>query len=105
MLKHHRTHSRHAELKRSISRPINHDGEWFCNGVEKRQVDQAIKEEAEMERSIGSVYSSQTWASGIEEELSRIRGAFEFDDARATMRDSTMSIQTFTSSERSYTFF
>lgn len=107
MLKHHRSESRTAELKRSISRPINHDGQWFCE-IEQHSATQEKPEQRELESSLGSVYSSRTWASQMEGELSRIGDAFEYDDLSCTAptsRSDRMSIQTFSSSERSYIFF
>ncbi|KAJ9480337.1 hypothetical protein PHBOTO_003575 [Pseudozyma hubeiensis] len=107
MLKHHRSESRTAELKRSISRPINHDGQCFCEAGQLNATQEKPKQK-ELESSLGSVYSSRTWASQMEGELSRIGDAFEYDDLSCTAptacRD-RRSIQTFSSSERSYTFF
>ncbi|GAC94445.1 hypothetical protein PHSY_002016 [Pseudozyma hubeiensis SY62] len=106
MLKHHRWESRAAELKRSISRPIIYDGQWFCKAGQHDET-QGKSEQKELESSLGSVYSN-TWASQMEGELSRIGDAFEYDElscTAATACTARISIQTFTSSERSYTFF
>lgn len=84
---------RKAELKKSISRPVSHEPEWLKEF-------EAGKDEV-MERSLGSTYSTQTWASEAEAELERV-GAFKYDTGREAARG---SIASFESSERSYTFF
>lgn len=98
MLKHSRTESRKAQLKQSISRPISQEPQWLDEDATEQEQE---KQAEEMERSVGSVYSTRTWGGETERELSRIGGPFEYDDAE-TSRSST---QTFASSERSYTFF
>ncbi|CBQ72804.1 conserved hypothetical protein [Sporisorium reilianum SRZ2] len=97
MLKHARSESRKAQLKQSISRPISHESQWFEHAEDTRE--QEPEKQAEMERSVGSIYSTRTWET--EGELSRDGGAFQYDDVET----SRSSVQTFASSERSYTFF
>lgn len=99
------------ELKRLISRPISHESSHFddqyCNAVQGK-VEKEKLGEGEGEKSIGSVYSTRTWANETEDELERIGGAFEFDMyCRGEVKEGVerSSIQTFASSERSYTFF
>ncbi|CDU25938.1 uncharacterized protein SPSC_06109 [Sporisorium scitamineum] len=96
MLKRSRAEGRRVQLKQSISRPVSHDSQWFECGEEKEGEGGGQAEE--MERSVGSVYSTRTWGGEMKRELSRVGDAFEYDDVRS-------SVRTFASSERSYTFF
>lgn len=105
LIKHNRSESRKAELKRSISRPISQEQDWWSQ-VEEQPTVQAVEQQKEEETNMTSVYSTRTWTTEIENELNRV-GAFEYDEMdRGTVKQNKRaSIESFTSSERSYTFF
>lgn len=105
LIKHNRSESRKADLKRSISRPISQEQDWWSQD-EEQPTAQPVKQQQEGEKSMTSVYSTRTWATEIENELNRV-GAFEYDemDRRTVKQNKRASIESFTSSERSYTFF
>ena len=100
MLKgHHRTESRKARFKSSISRPISQDSPW---SISSEAVEEAKQARNEMEQSVGSVYSTATWKE-LEGGSSNHAEPFEYEQRLS--REDRSSIQTFASSERSYTFF
>lgn len=105
LIKHNRSESRKADLKATISRPIAQEQDWWSQTEEQSENCKAAHQE-EGEQTMTSVYSTPTWAGETVDQLNRV-GAFEYDEAigRSTKQQNRDSIQSFTSSERSYAFF
>lgn len=82
---------RKSELKKSISKPISQEPEWW-NEVQ-------VEAQKEDEQSMASVYSTQTWE---DEEAAE---AFEYEEEESNRVGDRDSVMSFTSSERCYTFF
>ncbi|EST04834.1 hypothetical protein PSEUBRA_006141 [Kalmanozyma brasiliensis GHG001] len=104
LIKHSRSESSKAELKATISRPVAQEQDWWSE-VEEQAASQQVERQEAGEESIASRYSTHSWAGQTMDELNRV-GAFEFDEAVGrTKQQNRDSIQSFTSSERSYAFF
>ncbi|KAJ1017965.1 hypothetical protein NDA13_006573 [Ustilago tritici] len=106
----HRKQERKEELKRLISRPISQEEriyQTYSQNARSREEVEERQERVEGEQSMGSVYSTGTWANETDDELDRVGDAFEFDIycRGEKVKEDRSSIQTFASSERSYTFF
>ncbi|KAJ1021990.1 hypothetical protein NDA18_005227 [Ustilago nuda] len=108
---HRKQEERKEELKRLISRPISQEEEGiyqtYSQNARSRQEVEKRQERVEEEQSMASVYSTDTWANETDDELDRVGDAFEFDIycRGEKVKQDRSSIQTFASSERSYTFF
>lgn len=108
MLRHHRAETRIAQVKRSISLPISKEEPCCCSANQQHpSTAQVSEQQSEMEGSVGSIYSTRTWATETEAEPCSADDVFEYDhvDASTSRYIDRLSIQTITSSERSYTFF